>query len=169
MNVKEPIIFAAGAAIGSVITYFAVKGKYAKIAQEEIDSVYETFSKIDQENRKKAEAAKNKPDISTIKVEPVMDTVNELEKYDALDPYMVTMDEFNELDGLEKVTILLYSDGVFADDINNEVDVDDFIGTKLHDYIESHDMDEMYVRNYKIGMDVEIVKDARTYEESLGT
>ena len=39
------IIFATGAAIGSVVTWKIVKTKYEQIAQEEIDSVKEVYSK----------------------------------------------------------------------------------------------------------------------------
>lgn len=38
------LMFAAGAAIGSAVTWKVVKAKYEKIAQEEIDSVKEAFS-----------------------------------------------------------------------------------------------------------------------------
>ena len=39
------IIFATGAVIGSVVTWKIIKTKYEQIAQEEIDSVKEVFSK----------------------------------------------------------------------------------------------------------------------------
>lgn len=39
------IIFAVGAAIGSAVTWKVIKDKYEQIAQEEIDSVKEVFSK----------------------------------------------------------------------------------------------------------------------------
>ena len=60
---KEPLIFAAGVAIGSVVTWLAVKKKYADMAQEEIDTVKDIYAKINQEAIDKAAAAKNKPDI----------------------------------------------------------------------------------------------------------
>ena len=39
------LIFSVGAAIGSVITWKLVKTKYERIAQEEIDSVKDVYSK----------------------------------------------------------------------------------------------------------------------------
>ena len=39
------LAFAAGALIGSAATWYFVKDKYEKLAQEEIDSVKETFKK----------------------------------------------------------------------------------------------------------------------------
>lgn len=68
--------FIFGAAVGSVATWYVVKDKYEKLAQEEIDSVKEVFSKKktseddeasenepDESNDKKAEFTKDKPDI----------------------------------------------------------------------------------------------------------
>ena len=42
---KNVFIFAAGAAIGSVVTWKLLKTKYEHIAQEEIDSVKKVFSR----------------------------------------------------------------------------------------------------------------------------
>src|SRR5689334_10635184 len=62
------LMFAIGAAIGSVTTWQYVKKKYEQIAQEEIDSVKEVFSKkeltTDADVRTKAEQAKEKPDVA---------------------------------------------------------------------------------------------------------
>ena len=44
-KVINVLAFSVGAAIGSVITWKVVETKYKKIAQEEIDSVKEVFSK----------------------------------------------------------------------------------------------------------------------------
>lgn len=48
-------IFMAGAAIGSFVTWKYVKDKYAAIAQEEIDSVKETFSRLRAEKKEDTE------------------------------------------------------------------------------------------------------------------
>ena len=44
-KVTEVAMFAAGAAIGALVTWKLVKNKYERIAQEEINSVKETFAK----------------------------------------------------------------------------------------------------------------------------
>lgn len=44
-KVMNTVIFAVGAAVGSAVTWKLVKDKYEKLAQEEIDSVKEVFSK----------------------------------------------------------------------------------------------------------------------------
>lgn len=53
------IIFATGAAIGSVATWFTIKKKYEQIAQEEIDSVKEEYSRLIEMRKKEMEAVRN--------------------------------------------------------------------------------------------------------------
>ena len=45
------VLFTAGAAIGSIVTWTIVKKKYEQIAQEEIDSVKEEYSRLYKLNR----------------------------------------------------------------------------------------------------------------------
>ena len=75
-TLSNVLIFADGAAIGSVATWYLVKTKYEKIAQEEIDSVKEEFSKHRYDGPNDAdEAAGVEPiDIPAEEEEPVEDT-----------------------------------------------------------------------------------------------
>ena len=57
-------IFVLGAATGSVVTWQLVKEKYRRLADEEIESVKVSFRKLQEDAQKRAEAAKNKPDLS---------------------------------------------------------------------------------------------------------
>lgn len=67
-EVKNPLIFAAGLAIGSVVTWYLTKEHYRTQAEEEIASVKEVWSKrygeTNKEALEKAIMATNKPDIS---------------------------------------------------------------------------------------------------------
>lgn len=58
MNQKliNVLMFTAGAAIGSLVTWKVVKAKYEQIAQEEIDSVKETWSRMVREESESYEA-----------------------------------------------------------------------------------------------------------------
>lgn len=55
-TLSNVIMFTVGAAIGSVVTWKVVKTKYEQIAQEEIDSVKESFDKLNELRRKEIEA-----------------------------------------------------------------------------------------------------------------
>lgn len=52
------IVFATGAVIGSVATWFAIKTKYEQIAQEEIDSVKEEYDRLIKSRKKEIEAVR---------------------------------------------------------------------------------------------------------------
>lgn len=52
------IVFATGAVIGSVATWFAIKTKYEQIAQEEIDSVKEEYNRLIKSRKKEIEAVR---------------------------------------------------------------------------------------------------------------
>lgn len=56
-KIKAAVIFVAGAAIGSVTAWYLVKDKYKQIADEEIASVKEHYSK-----KKEKTESKNSPD-----------------------------------------------------------------------------------------------------------
>ena len=58
-NVFGMIMFAAGAAIGSVVTWRIVKTKYERIADEEIESVRDEYGRLMKLMRKEIEACRN--------------------------------------------------------------------------------------------------------------
>ena len=60
-TISNAFIFVAGAAIGSLATWKFIETKYRRIAQEEIDSVKEAFSRADNtEENKKVEVKKKR-------------------------------------------------------------------------------------------------------------
>ena len=66
---KNLLYFAVGAVVGSAATWYVVKTKYEQIAQEEIDSVKEVFSRRaserkDEEDVIKEEAPKDKKEVA---------------------------------------------------------------------------------------------------------
>ena len=65
------IMFAAGAAIGSAVTWKVVKDRYEKIVQEEIKSVKEVFS--DRFNSSNEEASSEENDEEMPEEDPVSD------------------------------------------------------------------------------------------------
>lgn len=181
--------FVAGAAVGSVATWFVVKKKYEKIAQEEINSVKEVFSKREFGSKVKemtnageefvkglqagimqaAEQAKDKPDLVqyAAMVQKYGGNIGEekeahmKEKY----PYVISPEGFGEFDDYEKISLTYYADGVLADD-NNEVvdDVEDIVGDAL-DHFGEYEDDSVFVRCDERKCDYEILLDQRTFSE----
>lgn len=190
---KNLFMFVAGAAIGSAVTYFLVKDKFEKIAQEEIDSVKEVFGrKVKKEAEKEAEK-----EIQEIRKE--YNQYNSLttnyasfsnktddeaeeeleEKYENQDiiveratdmdrPYIIPPEEFGICDGYELITLTHYSDGVLADDCDELVeDIDFVVGEDYAEHFGEYEEDAIYVRNDRLKADYEILRDLRKYSDVL--
>lgn len=181
--------FVAGAAVGSATTWFVVKRKYEKIAQEEIDSVKEVFYKREFGSKVKemtnvgegivrglqagimqaAEQAKDKPDLVqyAAMVQKYGGNIGEEKEAHMKDkyPYVISPEEFGEFDDYEKISLTYYADGVLADD-NNEVvdDVEDIVGDAL-DHFGEYEDDSVFVRCDERKCDYEILLDQRTFSE----
>ncbi|GHU53693.1 hypothetical protein AGMMS49975_12460 [Clostridia bacterium] len=146
------VIFMIGAVVGSVAAWKFLKGKYERIAQEEIDSVKDIFSK-----RETVSA------VVEVESPAVDDKKEEVKPVDA--PYVISPDEFGEFDDYELITLYFYDDAIVADD-NGDVleDVENTIGFEslgqFNDYV-----DEIHVRNNRLKCDYEVLKDEKKYSD----
>lgn len=175
-------LFITGVAVGSAVTWKLVKTKYEKIAQEEIDSVRETFSKHaseSDENEKTVETEEEEPDQDIDKkiyqhlVDETGYAAKSTEKEDKKDmsdtnkPYVIAPDEFGECD-YAMLTLTCYTDGTVTNERGKIVtNVDELVGNdSLECFGENEDdPDSVYVRNDKLQIDYEILKDYRDYSE----
>lgn len=189
MNCKlfNVISFVAGATIGSMVTWKLVKSKYEQLAQEEIDSVKETYAKRNGvvENVE-LHIDTDKPDISeyTAKLrelgyldngETESDEVvdeqedeeyEEEEEEDVSDePYVISPDEFDEV-GYETESLTYYADGILTDEFDEVIeDVDDVVGLDSLNHFGEYEDDSVFVRNDSRERDYEILKDFRKYSD----
>lgn len=189
-SVKNFIIFAAGAAIGSVITWNFVKAKYEQIANEEITSVKETYAKkleeirdheIEDELGEDDEDDFNEEDtdeeeFSEGDMENYYDAVREYEHNDydnsaqnelEVDkPYVISPEEFGEFDNYEQISLTYYDDGYLADDMDDLVeDVEDIIGWELLNHIGEYEEDAIHIRNDSLKTDYEILRVMDRYSD----
>lgn len=80
-------------------------------------------------------------------------------------PYVISPDEFDELDGYTPISLTYFADGVLADENGVIVDdVEEIVGDGLNHFGE-YDDDAVYVRNDAKRCDYEILKDEREYTE----
>lgn len=177
------MIFVLGVAVGSVITRRYVEKKYEQIAQEEIDSVKEVFAKRmaeiakDAEARIKADNAKEKPDIikyaarlreqGYTNYSDMVDEKTEEEESMSVDkPYVITPEEFGELDDYETISLIYYADHVLADD-NDEIveDIENVVGFDSLNSFGEYEDDSVFVRNDRLKCDYEILLDQRRYSD----
>jgi hypothetical protein len=184
------IIFVAGAAIGSAITWKIVKTKYEQIAKEEIESVKEVFSKkyktlsqsiedtvpglkefsndlkevSEQPNRM---SASMKPDIheytAMLKGKGYLE--NDIDEVKDMEkPYVIEPDEFGEMDGYDVISLTYYSDKVLTDELDELVeDVDNVVGYDSLNHFGEYEDDSVFVRNDRLKADYEILLDTRSY------
>lgn len=172
------IAFAAGTAVGAAGAWYYLKDRYARIADEEIAAVKETYAN---ERRKLAEeatvaaAAKNrdKGDITeyTKRLQDAGYTnysrfiENKQAPRPDDEPYVIPPDEFGEIEEYTKVSLTYYEDGVLADECGEEVDdVEEIVGDGLKHFGE-YEEDSVFVRNDAKRCDYEILRDLRNFSD----
>lgn len=160
------VMFALGAAVGSAVTWRFLKVKYERIAQEEIDSVKEVFSRRNEKEKTYNIGIKEpKPSLQeladqlkTLKYET--ESVSE-EKIDTKEqhPYVITPEEFGQADeDYDVVSLIYYKDGVLADDFEVPIEnVDDIVGLESLNHFGEYVEDAVYVRNDKLKVEYEII------------
>lgn len=83
-------------------------------------------------------------------------------------PYLINRLPYsNEKPNYDVITVIYYADGTYAEPHGTEMEVEDYIGTNLMDYVENTDKDEIFIRNDDLEIDIDIVKDARSYDEIM--
>ena len=184
------LTFAAGAVIGSAVTWKLVKTRYEQITQEEIESVKEYYGKKFEPKKFEPKTAvlegentNYEDEESKIDIYEVKEYLDEIRKtgYDAgvnndsvsegvvtmVDsPRVIPPAEFNEIEEYETITLFYHSDGVLADDFGNPiVDVMGMIGINPLDHFGEYEPDSVYVRNDYLKADIEILRDERKSTE----
>ena len=80
-------------------------------------------------------------------------------------PYVISPDEFDELEDYTPISLSYFADGVLADEYGVIVDdVEEIIGDAL-DHFGEYEEDAVFARNDAKRCDYEILKDERTYAE----
>lgn len=184
------IVFSVGAAIGSVAAWYVAKKKYELIAQEEIDSVKEVFAKKvaaisdDEEITEKEEDESNNPhDITKYatklsnegytnysNMEASTPEVETMKNIGIDRPYVISPEEFGELDDYETISLTYYADEVLTDDMDELVDsIDETVGIDSLNHFGEYEADSVFVRNDRLKADYEILLDNRNYSDVLKT
>ena len=170
------IMFAAGAAIGSVVTWKLMKNKCEDLREENatIREVYSDYLKgnssekktesdeEDEEDRKEYEKIVNKSGYNNEEE----DDEEEEDEDVYIVPYVIVPEEFDE-NGYETATLFYYADGVLAYGDTNERadDVEELVCADFAEHFGAYEQDSVFVRNDNLKMDFEILKDLRPYSE----
>lgn len=177
MNFKDLFIFAAGAAIGSAVTWKLVKTKYEQIADEEIREVKEFYYNLASENE----------DIDEYEGDDYVPDESEKEEYNNLvdstgyrnysnkkekeeeeevfGPYVISPEEFDTED-YETISLLYFDDGVLTDEQYNVIDdVEGLIGKDSLNTFGRYEDDSVFVRDDEKKIDYEILADGRKFSD----
>lgn len=184
-------IFAAGAAFGSLFTYFTTKKYFEDLANEEIESMREWAARKALEYKKAAgQTPDPKADVDTeptekkFTIKDYTSMVNDLGYYDYsnsnpvpeereeddidLDDYIyiIKPEVFGEEDGYEEVSLTYYADGVLCDEQDNPIeDVTSMVPSDFASYYGYYERDAVYARNELLKTDYEILADLRKYSD----
>lgn len=190
---KNLLCFVTGAAIGSVVTWKLIEKKYKDLADEEIESVIETFKnrkpRITKDNVKETvEKVINKykepkeivEDIVTaerysIENEEEIDeddesnyTVNIDNDDTVITPYIIEPERFGEYNEYGTKTLTYYADNVLTDEIDNPITSEEMvtmIGPDALDHFGEYEDDSVYIRDEMNEMDYEILKSEKKFSE----
>ena len=176
------MIFVAGAGIGSVVTYKLVKKQYDQIIQEEIDSVKEAFSEMNGEDDgyedgepdrndtdEKTEPTAKETYESIVKESGYTEETEKKEDKHMEKPYVISPSEFGDSD-YAILSLTYFLDGTVLNERDKIVtNVDELIGEDFANHFGDYpeDPDTVYVRNDKLEIDFEILKDYREYSETV--
>ena len=80
-------------------------------------------------------------------------------------PYVISPDEFDELEGYTPISLTYFADGVLSDEHGVIIDdAEEIVGDALNHFGE-YEEDSVFVRNDAKRCDYEILRDEHTYEE----
>ena len=94
--------------------------------------------------------------------------VVKVEEVDDVDrPYVISPEEYDELDDYDAVSLTYYEgDGVLTDDMDVPVEnVDDVVGSDFMRHFGEYEDDSVFIRNDLLKTDYEILADVRKYSD----
>ena len=189
---KNLLFFVAGAAIGSFATWKLIEKKYKDLADEEIESVKETFKNRKQritkdEVKDTVEKVINKWKEPKETVEDIVTaegyyteeeeteeddesnyTVDVDTGVEVIAPYVITPEQFGEYNEYGTKTLTYYADDVLTDEIDNPItseEMETMIGPDALDHFGEYEDDSVYIRDEMNEMDYEILKSEKMFSE----
>lgn len=179
-TLSKVVLFAAGATVGSLVTWKLLKTKYELIAQEEITSVKEMYLKKDQKKEYEPVCAvdENEGDDNW---EDAFDSLHEIidtegytsdsEKTEkggstSMEELITVIppEEVGEKEEYDVITLFYFADGVLTDEKEKIVECpEDIIGYDALNSFGEYEDDSVFVQNDERKCYYEILLDTRTY------
>ena len=186
---KNLLYFVTGAAIGSVVTWKLIEKKYKDLADEEIESVKETFKNRKQikiNDKETSEKFITKYKDSKDKIEDIVSnekydveneeeiddecnyTIDVNEGVEFVNPHIITPEEFGEYNEYKIKTLIYYADNVLTDEDDNPItslEMEEMIGVDSLDHFGEYEDDSVYVRDENNEIDYEILRSEKMFSE----
>ena len=166
-NIKIIFSFVIGAAVGSVVTYKLIKTKYEQIAQEEIDSVKEVYSR---KKSKQIIETEEPVDFANDDYEEYANILSE-EQYvkkggSDMKPKIIPPEDFGENEDYETISLIYYEDEVLTDDMDEPIDdIENTVGLGYDTHFGEYEDDTVYVVNDRLKCYYEICRDYGNYSD----
>ena len=181
---SKVLIFAAGAAAGSLVTWRILKTRYDRLMEAEVASFEETLNNMynneqDESEGMSEESDEEDPDLCEPDENPgsyhdtYERTVKDLgysntEVKGMVKPVVISPNEFGELEGYEIITLAYFSDGVLTDELDVPVeDVEGTVGRESLTTFGEYEDDAVHVRNDRLHAYYEILFDMRSYHDDV--
>lgn len=170
------LYFLGGAAVGSLITFFAARSHFRKKAEEEIASFRDYYNKKTEEAEETKEAAKNYVDLVVSEgYVPPQDAVA-TSSAPAVDNditvptiYSITEDEYGNEEGYDAIpTYVYYANGILVDETGDELSQDSIsrmVGSDFYTRFAGQDC--IWLRNTEMKCDFEICADEADFEPMM--
>ena len=168
------VAFAAGAAIGSAVTWKLLYNMYEQRLEEEIDSYKEARSRRERvKEDSEGVSDEEDPAITRAEYEEIIKesgyaTQSEIEEEtdDVEEAYVISPDEFDEFDDYNTVSLTYYEDDVLTDEDGEIVeDIEGTVGKNFARHFGDYEEDAVHIRNDSRKCDYEILRDSRRYSD----
>lgn len=165
---SKVLIFATGVAVGSAATWFVMKKKYEEVEYEYVEdnseNEEESVTDVPTTDSENDRVDGNKVQYNKI----IKDSGYSTEEMPTNKPipYVITADEYAEMEDYEAIALYYYTDGVLTDEYDNIVeDIDEVVGEDSLTLFDDIEVDTVYVRNDERRSDYEIHRYRGAYSD----
>ena len=188
-KLSAALLFTAGVAVGSLVTWRYFKSKY-EVVEDEVEEKTEETEETEGETEERdpevleSEMSYKKPPLKEY-VKMVEDNgyvpkthMEEVEEEiangewgdkDVYEAYIIRPEEYGELHAYETLSLNYYADGVLTDELDNPIeDVESLVPADFADHFGEYDDNAVFVRNDNLECDYEILRDLRKFTDVVG-
>ena len=185
-KLSNVLLFTAGVAVGSLVTWRYFKSKYEVVENEIEEKTEEAEGESEEDDPEVLESKmsyKKPPLKEYVKMvedngympkthmEEVEEEIanGEWDDKDVYEPFIIRPDEYGELHAYETLSLNYYADGVLTDELDNPIeDVESLVPADFADHFGEYDDNAVFVRNDNLECDYEILRDLRKFTDVVG-